>query len=89
MIFNSHCPTTAEKSDTFRTDKQRENENKTVQNKLKKARNRKTPDWNMKEIQLMKNKKCRDALGLIYELLKPGIARRDFKLSLVLLLNNT
>ena len=61
--------------------------------RLKKARNRKTPNWNMKEmnkaIQSMKNKKCRDAQGLINELLKPGIAGRDFKTSLLLLLNKT
>ena len=42
-----------------------------------------------KAIKTMKNKKCRDAQGLINELLKPGIAGRDFKLSLVSLLNNS
>ena len=37
----------------------------------------------------MKNKKCRDAQGLINEILKPGVAGHSFKLSLLLLLNNT
>ena len=36
-----------------------------------------------KAIRSMKNNKCRDASGLINELLKPGIAGQDFKISLL------
>ena len=54
---------------------------------------RKTPKWNMKEmdraIKSMKNKKCRDAQGLINDLFKPGVAGNDFKVSLLSLLNYT
>ena len=37
----------------------------------------------------MKNNKCRDPEGLINELLKKGVAGKDFKMSLLLLLNKT
>ena len=42
-----------------------------------------------KAIKSMKNNKCRDSAGLINELLKPGVAGRDFKLSLLSLLNRS
>ena len=35
----------------------------------------------------MKNNKCRDPEGLVNDLLKPGIAGGDFKMSLLSLLN--
>ena len=40
-------------------------------------------------IRSMKNKKCRDPAGYINELLKPKVAGRDFKVSLLQLLNKT
>ena len=40
-----------------------------------------------KAIRSMKNNKCRDPAGLVNELLKPGIAGEDFKMSLLSLLN--
>ena len=61
--------------------------------RLKKARKRKTKPWTLKEMEKaitsLKNKKCRDAQGLINEILKPGVAGHDFKVSLLSLLNNT
>ena len=61
--------------------------------RLKKAAKRKTPPWNIKQMQMaiksLKNKKCRDSQGLINELLKPGVAGKDFQMSLLSLLNNT
>ena len=40
-----------------------------------------------KAIRSMKNNKCRDSAGLVNELLKPGVAGQNFKLSLLQLLN--
>ena len=37
----------------------------------------------------MRNRKCRDAQGLINEIFKPGVEGADFKVSLLSLLNNT
>ena len=58
--------------------------------RLKIATRRKTPKWNLTNmesaIKSMKNNKCRDSEGLINELLK--YKGKDFKLSLLLLLNN-
>ena len=42
-----------------------------------------------KAIQSKKTNKCRDPEGLISEILKPGVAGRDFKMSLLSLLNKT
>ena len=54
---------------------------------------RKTPNWSLsqmeKAIKQMKNNKCRDPAGLISEILKPGVAGDDFKLSLLSLINKT
>ena len=51
---------------------------------LLKARSRKSKPWTLKHmekaIQSMKNKKCRDAQGLINEILKPGVAGHSFKM---------
>ena len=59
--------------------------------RLKIASRRKTKPWEMgemeKAIKSMKNNKCRDSAGLINELLKPGVAGRGFKVSLLSLLN--
>ena len=61
--------------------------------RIKKAQQKKTNPWTLKQmekgIQSMKNKKCRDAQGLVNEILKSGVAGRDFKLSLLSLLNKT
>ena len=55
------------------------------------ATRRKSPQWTMtnmeKAIQSMKKNKCRDSDGLINELLKEDVAGRDFKVSLLSLLN--
>ena len=42
-----------------------------------------------KAIITMKNNKCRDPEGLVSESLKLGVAGKDFKLSLLSLLNKT
>ena len=61
--------------------------------RLKRASRTKTTPWNMKEMDIairsMKNKKCRDPDGLINEILKKGVAGKDFKMSLLSLLNQT
>ena len=61
--------------------------------RLKKAKRNKTVPWTIKQMETavksMKNKKCRDAQGLISEILKPGVAGKDFKMSLLSLLNKT
>ena len=61
--------------------------------RLQKAKKRKTVPWTVKQmetaIKSMKNKKCRDAQGLINEILKPGVAGKYFKMSLLSLLNKT
>ena len=60
--------------------------------RLKIATRRKTPKWNLTNmisaIKSIKNNKCRDSEGLINELLKYKVAGKDFKLSLLSLLNN-
>ena len=57
------------------------------------SRKIKSLPWTLKEmetaIRSMKNKKCRDPAGYINELLKPKVAGRDFKVSLLRLLNKT
>ena len=54
---------------------------------------RKSLPWTLKEMEVairsMKNKKCRDSQGILNELLKPDVAGKDFKLSLLSLLNLT
>ena len=61
--------------------------------RLKISTTRKSPPWTMKNmdkaIRAMKNNKCRDPEGLINELLKEGVAGKDFKMSLLSLLNET
>ena len=61
--------------------------------RLLKAKKNKTPPWTIqqmeKAISFMKNRKCRDAQGLINELLKPGVAGKDFKIAILALLNKT
>ena len=61
--------------------------------RLRRARKRTTIPWTLnqmeKAIKLMRNKKCRDAQGLVNELLKPDIAGKDFKMALLSLLNKT
>ena len=61
--------------------------------RLKKSRTKKSLPWTLqdmeKAIKSMKNRKCRDAQGLINEILKQGVAGRDFKLSLLSLMNKT
>ena len=61
--------------------------------RLKKAKRNKTVPWTIKQMETavksMKNKMCRDAQGLISEILKPGVAGKDFKMSLLSLLNKT
>ena len=53
----------------------------------------KSGPWGMKDMQIaiksMKNNKCRDALGLINELFKPGVAGPMFSMSLLNMLNKT
>ena len=55
--------------------------------RLKISTRRKSPPWTMKNmdkaIRAMKNNKCRDPEGLINELLKEGVAGKDFKMSLL------
>ena len=57
------------------------------------AKRRKTAPWTLKQmekaIKSMKNRKCRDAQGLVNEILQPGVAGRDFKMALLSLMNNT
>ena len=59
--------------------------------RLKIVKRRKSKLWEMKSmdkaIRSMKNNKCRDAYGLVNELLKPGVAGHDFKVSLLSLMN--
>ena len=54
--------------------------------RLKRARERKTTPWSMKQMNIairsMKNKKCRDPDGIINELLKKDVAGKDFKMSM-------
>ena len=61
--------------------------------RLKIASRKKTPKWSLqhmeKAITSMKNNKCRDPEGLVSEILKPGVAGRDFKISLLAFLNKT
>ena len=61
--------------------------------RLLRAKRRKTEPRTIqqmeKAISSMKNKKCRDAQGLINELFKPGVAGKDFKMAILSLLNNT
>ena len=61
--------------------------------RLKIATRRKSNPWEMQEmqkaIQSMKNNKCRDAYGLVNEILKPGVAGKGFLMSLLSLLNKT
>ena len=51
---------------------------------------RKSLPWTLKEMEVairsMKNKKCKASQGIINELLKPDVAGKDFKLSLLSLL---
>ena len=60
---------------------------------IKMSRKTKTPPWSIKDmeraIRSMKNKNCQDSEGLINELLKEKVAGKDFKLSLLSLLNQT
>ena len=59
--------------------------------RLRIVKRRKSTHWEMKTmenaIRSMKNNKCRDASGLMNELLKPGVAGHDFKMSLLSLMN--
>ena len=49
--------------------------------RLLKARTRKTTPWTLKQmekgIKSMKNKKCRDAQGLVNEIFKLGVAGKN------------
>ena len=62
---------------------------KTILTQLRfiKCKKTKTPKWTMeqldKDIKSMKSKKCRDSYDIVNELFKPGIAGRDFKLSIL------
>ena len=66
---------------------------KLTKKRLRLARLRKSPKWSLKimekAIQSMKTNKCRDPEGLISEILKPGVAGEDFKMSLLSLMNKT
>ena len=69
------------------------NKTKLARLRLKIASKKKTLPWTLKAmekaIRSMKNKKCRDSAGIINELLKPEVAGRAFKLSLLSFLNKT
>ena len=61
--------------------------------RLRISSRRKSPKWSLQQMEkaiiTMKNNKCRDPEGLVNEILKPGVAGKDFKLSLLSLMNKT
>ena len=64
---------------------------KLCQKRLEVARNNKTPEWNMKDLEKvlkqLKTNKSRDPLGLCNELFRPEVAGDDLKLAVLKLMN--
>ena len=71
--------------------KMKKNKDDLCKLRLKFAKNNKTPDWTMKELNLvlkhLKNNKSRDPFGYINELFKNEVAGKDLKTAVLKLMN--